>query len=90
VAGHNRAFLLHLWPDHARLFKFVRSAHAVLNMANGSLKFTPLDEINDPSELTPVMDRTAIRKSLEVLRIDGLTADQYPCLLCQDAILRLL
>jgi hypothetical protein len=51
-----------------RLFKFVNSAASVLNMAKGSLKFTPLDELNDPSEMTPVMDRTAVRKSLEALR----------------------
>jgi len=30
-----------------RLFKFVVSKSAVLNMARGSLKFTPLDELND-------------------------------------------
>ena len=43
-----------------RLFKFVGSKSAVLNMARGTLKFTPLDELNDPSELTPVMDRAAV------------------------------
>jgi hypothetical protein len=30
-----------------RLFKFVGSQSAVLNVARGSLKFTPLDELND-------------------------------------------
>ncbi len=73
-----------------RLFKFVSSTNAVLNMARGSLKFTPLDELNDPSELTPVMDRAAVRKSLEALRIHGLTKDQFRWLRCQDAILSLL
>lgn len=73
-----------------RLFKFVSSTHAVLNMAKGSLKFTPLDELNDPSELTPVMDRAAVRKSLEALRTTGLTKEQYKWLRCQDAVLSLL
>jgi len=44
-----------------RLFKFVGSKSAVMNRAKGSLKFTPLDELNDPSELTPAMDRAAAR-----------------------------
>jgi len=73
-----------------RLFKFVSSIHAVLNMAKGSLKFTPLDELNDPTELTPVMDRTAVRHSLQLLRAQGLTKDQYHWLACQDALLDLL
>ena len=34
-----------------RLFKFVGSTSAVRNMATGSLKFTPIEELNDPSEL---------------------------------------
>jgi len=73
-----------------RLFKFVGSKSAVLNMARGSLKFTPLDELNDPSELTPVMDRAAVRSSLESLRINGLTQDQYDWLVRQGAVLDLL
>ena len=73
-----------------RLFKFVVSKSAVLNMAGGSLKFTPLDELNDPSELTPVMDRAAVRSSLEFLRTNGLTQDQYDWLVRQGAILDLL
>jgi hypothetical protein len=36
-----------------RLFKFVASKSAILSIASGSLKFTPIDDLNDPSELTP-------------------------------------
>jgi hypothetical protein len=42
-----------------RVYKSVTSKLAVLNMAQGSLKFTPIDELNDPSEFTPVTDRDA-------------------------------
>jgi hypothetical protein len=73
-----------------RLFKFVGSKSAVLNIAKGTLKFTPLDELNDPTELTPVMDRAAVRASLESLRMNGLTQDQYDWLVRQDAVLDLL
>ncbi len=73
-----------------RLFKFVGSTSAVLNMAKGSLKFTPIEELNDPSELTPTMDRLAVRASLEALRNSGMTQDQFNWLQCQGAVLDLL
>jgi hypothetical protein len=73
-----------------RLFKFVVSKSAVLNMASGSLKFTPLNELNDPTELTPVMDRAAVRDSLEMVRTNGFTQYQYDWLVRQDATLNLL
>jgi hypothetical protein len=73
-----------------RLFKFVGSTSAVLNMAKGSLKFTPIEELNDPSELTPVMDRPAVRASLELLRKNGMTQDQFDWLQQQGAVLDLL
>src|SRR5580692_1413057 len=72
------------------LFKFVSSPSAVINMAKGSLKFTPLSQLNDPSDLTPVMDRAEVRASLELLRKHGLTSEQCRWLLHQDAILTLL
>jgi|HubBroStandDraft_6_1064221.scaffolds.fasta_scaffold259990_2 hypothetical protein len=73
-----------------RLFKFVRSASAVLNMARGAFKFTPIEELNDSSELTPVMDRVAVRKSLKLLRKHGMTKDQFDWLQRQGAVLDLL
>jgi Protein of unknown function (DUF2971) len=73
-----------------RLFKFVGSTSAVLNMSRGLLKFTPIDELNDPSELTPVMDRSAVRASLEFLRTNGMTQDQFVWLRRQEAVLDLL
>lgn len=73
-----------------RLFKFVGSKSAISNIAKGLLKFTPIDDLNDPSELTPVMDREAVRSSLKLLRENGLTADQFAWLGRQDAIFDLL
>ena len=73
-----------------RLFKFVGSTSAVLNMAKGSLKFTPIEDLNDPSELTPVMDRPAVRASLELLRKNGMTQEQFDWLHHQGAVLDLL
>ena len=73
-----------------RLFKYVSSANAVVNMARGSLKFTPVEELNDPSELSPVLDRTEVRSSLEILRNKGMTRDQFVWLQRQEAVLDLL
>jgi hypothetical protein len=59
-------------------------------MARGSLKFTPVAELNDPSELTPVMDRQAVRLSLTRLRQRGLTEEQFLWLRRQGETLDLL
>jgi hypothetical protein len=72
------------------LFKFVPSKSAVLNMAKGSLKFTPINQLNDPSEMIPVMDDHAVRSSLQSLRADGLTTKQFQWLRHQSATLDLL
>ena len=55
------------------LFKFVGSQSAVRAMARGSLKFTPVFELNDPSELVPMMNRDSVAISLAVLRQHGYT-----------------
>jgi hypothetical protein len=72
-----------------RLFKFVGSRSAVLSMARGSLKFTPIDELNDPFELTKVIDHAAVRSSLELLRQNGLSEDQFAWLGRQEVVLNL-
>jgi hypothetical protein len=59
-------------------------------MANGSLKFTTIDELNDPSELMPHMDREAVLASLSNIRTSGYTPRQFEWLGCQEALLRLI
>jgi Protein of unknown function (DUF2971) len=68
------------------LYKFVGSAAAVRSMVRGSLKFTKLDELNDPSELLPFMNRDAVRSSLASIRLNGYTKTQFDWLGCQEAI----
>jgi len=72
------------------LYKFAGSQAAVRAIAGGSLKFTKIDELNDPSKLVPQMDRDAVRDSLSAVRRDGYTEKQFEWLGCQEAILRLL
>jgi hypothetical protein len=78
------------WGFSMLLFKFVGSSSAVLNMAKGALKFTPIEELNDPTELTPVMNRTAVRTSLKLLRTKGITKVQLKRLRRESAMLDLL
>jgi hypothetical protein len=73
-----------------QLHKFVASRSAVLNMAKGCLKFTPIAQLNDPTEMIPIMDRSKVRDSLARLRQNGLTQDQFEWLIRQEATLDLL
>lgn len=72
------------------LYKFVGSESAVRAIARGSLKFTKIVDLNDPSELVPQMNREAVRASLELVRESGYTTEQFEWLGCQEAILRVL
>jgi hypothetical protein len=72
------------------LYKFVGSQMAVRAMAGGSLKFTTIAELNDPSELVPHMDREAVLASLVTMRMSGYTPEQFEWLGCQEALLRLI
>lgn len=73
-----------------QLYKFVASSSAVTNMARGSMKFTPIVQLNDPTEMIPVIDRTAVRDSLVRLRQAGLSQHQFEWLVRQEATLDLL
>lgn len=70
-------------------YKFVSDQAAVRAMARGSLKFTKIAELNDPSELVEHMDRNAVRVSLDEVRTRGYTMEQFRWLGCQEALLRL-
>jgi Protein of unknown function (DUF2971) len=72
------------------LYKFVSSQAAVRAMVCGSIKFTKIAELNDPSELVPHMNTEAVRASLVTVRERGYTPEQFEWLGCQEAMLRLL
>lgn len=50
------------------LYKFIGSSEAVRFILNGTVKFTPISELNDPSALVPSFDREAVLNSLDRLR----------------------
>lgn len=74
--------------DSTRLYKFVSSRDAVVNLAAGRLKFSPIAELNDPSELLPTFRERAFFDSLKAIRKTGFSEDQFRWLGHQDATLR--
>ena len=59
-------------------------------IASGSLKFTKVDELNDPSELVPFMNSEAVHESLYAVRRNGYTEEQFEWLGHQEQLLQLL
>jgi hypothetical protein len=73
-----------------KMYKFVSSAEAVMNMLCGRLKFTRVESLNDPAELLPIMDESVVRSSLDNLRKMGYKEDDLKYLSRQEALLTLL
>lgn len=73
-----------------KLYKFVAKKDAVEAIVGGSVKFTKIEELNDPSELMPLMNQRAVSESLTAIRRDGYNESQYEWLRCQEATLHLL
>ncbi len=71
-----------------RTYKFVSSVDAVINIGSGRLKFTAIPELNDPTEMIPIMNHSAVRHSLEQLRETGFSKEQFEWLSHQGAVLR--
>lgn len=70
------------------LYKFVAESDALRFILQGSVKFTPIGELNDPSELSPTLNREEVRTSLDRLRKDGYSADDLQNLRRQGHLLR--
>jgi hypothetical protein len=66
------------------LYKFVADSSAVSFILRGLIKFTPPNELNDPSELTPNVIHDEVVKSLDQLRRDGYTDEDIVNLRCQQ------
>jgi hypothetical protein len=72
----------------ASYFKFIADPNAVQFILKGSVKFTPIPELNDPSELTPNVILREVLKSLARLRKDGYTANDMLNLCRQENLLQ--
>lgn len=71
----------------SKLYKFVPEPKVVSFLLRGIVKFTPIHELNDPSELVPSLNIDAVRESLGQLRQRGYTDDDLIHLRRQGALL---
>lgn len=72
------------------LYKFVSGHEAVSYLLAGHVKFTPISELNDPSELIPNMNRTEVQKSLNLIRRNGYSENDMMHLRNQGRLMRTL
>ena len=56
------------------MYKFIGDIGAAPFLLDGILKFTPIAELNDPSELIPRVSTTAIERSRQIIIANGYTA----------------
>ncbi len=76
--------------DGSNLYKFIGRPADVEFLLRGFLKFTPIPELNDPSELLPNVIREEVKTSLERLKRTGYTEEDMVHLRQQGEVLRLL
>lgn len=72
------------------LYKFLGNPAIARSVLAGSIKFTPIAELNDPAELNPTLNREAVIASLSRLREIGYSQDDLIHLRRQGAVLQAL
>ncbi len=70
------------------LYKYVSDCDVAATVAEGWIKFTPAAELNDPAEMLPAMRDEDVSRSLERLRQDGYSEEEYAALQAQYILLR--
>ncbi len=71
-----------------RLYKFIAEPSAVKFILDGAVKFTPIHELNDPSELSPTLVVEDVLASLARLRREGYSEQDLIHLQRQGHVLR--
>ena len=69
----------------AKMYKFIRDPAIAPKILTGEVKFTPIAELNDPSELNPSLNADAIKASLQKLRERGYSEEEFKDLQRQAA-----
>ena len=70
------------------LYKFIAGPDYIRSLLRGSVKFTPIPDLNDPSELSPVVVEDDVRKSLTRLRLEGYDNQEFADLRKQGHLLK--
>src|SRR5262245_52397798 len=69
-------------------YKFISDADTVQFLFRGVVKFTPIPELNDPSELMPNVIIDEVKSSLARLRKEGYSEEDLRFLQCQGCLLK--
>jgi hypothetical protein len=69
------------------LYKFVSQPSACVNSARGFLKFTPIPELNDPSEMFASINSVEVKESLVRIRKTGYSDEDILALKKQEALM---
>ncbi len=70
------------------LFKYISNPELASAILDGSIKFAPVAELNDPTEFFAPVDRELIKASLVTLRQHGYSESQFRALQQQGALLQ--
>jgi hypothetical protein len=70
------------------VYKFIADPTAVRFLLQGTIKFTPIPELNDPSELLPNIVPSEVQRSLDHLREHGYSDDDIVYLRKEENLLR--
>ncbi|MBU2089418.1 MAG: DUF2971 domain-containing protein [Alphaproteobacteria bacterium] len=70
------------------LYKYIKSRDAAENLLQGSLKFTPVSELNDPNEMFDDFDENEVRRTRQVIVQNGISNEEFFWLKKQEKILR--
>lgn len=74
--------------SNGHYYKYIGDPDALQSILRGAIKFTPIHELNDPSELRPALNREAVQASLLRLREAGYTKEDLVHLRRQERILQ--
>lgn len=72
------------------LYKYIADPDSISHFLSGRVKFTPINELNDPSELTTNINAEKVKESLERIRSQGYSANDLLHLQKQAAVLKAL
>lgn len=73
---------------NVRLYKYLDTRAACLSVADGNIKFSPISELNDPSELFNFVNISDTEESLDRLRKEGYSDTEMDGLRRQKLLLR--
>jgi len=73
--------------EYMRFYKYLSTKEACINVVGGNIRFSPISELNDPSELFNLVNRSETDESLRRLRREGYSDREMEGLRRQESLL---